>query len=511
MATMEEGKRETPVSADVDSASGGASMDVGTQQQLFIDDRFVESPDGVKLCMNVPVQHPEPVLTADSPWEPLGVAYYNTVLLEPDGRFRLWYGAMMKHGLPQEGAIRLCYAESDDGLKWRKPSLGFVTFQGSKDNNIVAPLQERQSMQGATVYRDERAPEAERYKLWSKFRPTDEQMAAGVRPGLWAMHSPDGVRWSEYPGQPNPPDQKCDTQNMFFWDDSVGQYVGYTRVRETQMADEAAEAGRKGRYRSVGRITSPDFRTWSQTEIVFEADDKDLTIPVPEQRDDPSPNIDFYTNCAMKYPYAQDVYLMFPSAFYHWGENDYPATMDVQFLISRNGVSWRRAGERGPFLRRGPDGSPSGSMVFANPWLVPVKDELWLYYTAMGRPHSETPRGPEESGIYRASMRRDGFVSIDAGYGGGGFRTPVIRFEGNCLQLNVDGSAGGWLKVEVQDADGSTVAGLGLNDADAVTGNSVRRTVSWKGRTDLAAVAGRPVRLRFVMRDIKLYAFRFRS
>ena len=30
-----------------------------------------------------------------------------------------------------------CYAESDDGIKWRKPNLGLHEFQGSKNNNIV--------------------------------------------------------------------------------------------------------------------------------------------------------------------------------------------------------------------------------------------------------------------------------------------------------------------------------------------------------------------------------------
>ena len=53
------------------------------------------------------------------------------------------------------------------------------------------------------------------------------------------MHSPDGIHWQVYPDQPNPPDAMCDTQNKFFWDDRVQQYVGYTRVKETQLLDEA--------------------------------------------------------------------------------------------------------------------------------------------------------------------------------------------------------------------------------------------------------------------------------
>ena len=55
------------------------------------------------------------------------------------------------------------------------------------------------------------------------------------------MHSADGIHWTYDDNQPNPPNQMCDTQNVFFWDDQHDCYVGYTRVHETQRRDEAAE------------------------------------------------------------------------------------------------------------------------------------------------------------------------------------------------------------------------------------------------------------------------------
>ena len=490
-------------------------MHIGSRKQLFIDERFIESQTDISLCMNPPVQHPDPVLVPDRPWEDMGIGAYNTVWREADGRFRIWYDALMISGLPQEGARRLGYAESEDGLNWEKPELGLLSFRGSKANNLVAPQLERQSMQGACVFRDERAAAAERYKLWSKFQPTDDERAAGVASGLWAMHSEDGIHWQVYPDQPNPPATMCDTQNMFFWDDRLELYVGYTRVRETQRLDEAAEAGDRGRYRCVGRITSPDFRNWSDLEIAFEADAEDLAIPVPFQRDDPRPNIDFYTSCAMKYYEAQDVYLMFPSAYYHWGDNDFPATMDVQMLTSRDGIDWQRAGDRKAFLQQGFDGSATSAMLFANPWLIPVDHELWFYYVGTARHHGKLGADEDEravsrkSGIFRASLRKDGFISADAGYGGGEFTTPALQFEGGQLELNCDGGAGGWLKVEIQDAEGRVVAGYGLDEADAVLGNGIDKTVTWKGKSDVGQLAGEEVHLRLVMRDMKLYSFQF--
>jgi len=480
-------------------------MHLDTRTQLLFDEYFLERAEGVRLCMNAPVQHPEPVLAPDRPWEALGIAGYNTVLRE-DGRFRLWYGAMMKQGLPQEGAIRLCYTESADGLHWEKPELNLLPFRGSTANNIVAPPLERQSQQGATVYRDERAPAEERYKLWTKFQPTDDEIAAGRRPGLYAMTSPDGLRWTILPDQPNPPEQMCDTQNMFFWDDRIGQYAGYTRVRETQMWGEAAEGG-SACYRAIGRITSPDFRGWSETQIVLQADETDLAIPLPEPKVGARPAVDIYTSCAMKLPHAQDAYLMLPSFYYHWGAEDEPAALDIQLLTSRDGIAWQRAGSRQPFLRHGFDGSATSGMLFANPWPIPVGNEVWVYYMGTSRRHRASAE-PARCGLFRASLRRDGFVSVDVDYSGGEFTTPPFTFDGDRLEVNADGSAAGWLKVEVQDPAGRPLPGYTAADARAILGNRLDHPVTWKAHDDLAELAGRPVRLRFVMRDIKLYAFR---
>lgn len=239
---------------------------------------------------------------------------------------------------------------------------------------------EQQSLQGACVFRDDR-PEvdpSERYKLWTKFLPTQEEQEQGAKPGLWAMVSADGLRWEPLGGQPNPAEVICDTLNMFWFDESIGLYVGFPRVFETQHGGEAAEnkqqlnAAGRGRYRSMGRITSPDFRTWSPMEIVLEADAIDLGLPVPSQRDDPRPNLDFYTTTAMKYPFAADAYVMMPSVFYHWEKEDFPATQDVQLLTSRDGRRWERAGNRAPFLRPGFQGTATVSADECSGSLMPT-------------------------------------------------------------------------------------------------------------------------------------------
>jgi hypothetical protein len=414
----------------------------------------------------------------------------------------------MKSGLPQEGAVRLCYAESEDGITWHKPEIGLIMFQGSTSNNLVAPLDERQSMQGATVYIDDRAPAESRYRLWTKYQPRDDEVEAGVSPGLWAMHSPDGLNWTYDEGQPNPSDQMCDTQNVFFWDDRIEQYVGYTRVHETQLRDEAAEMQHGKRYRSVGRITSQDFRTWSQpTLIVLQGDSLDLSAALPADSVE-RPQMDFYTNAVYKHSEADDAYFMMPAAYHHWEADDSPATMDVQLLTSRDGIIWNRMGDREPFLRRGLDGTPNGGMIMANVWPVHTDSETWIYYAGRGNLHNSAARDGSNTGLFRAVLRRDGWVSADTGLSGGEFVTPPVTHSGISLELNVDCGAGGWLAAEIQDVEGRAIEGYALKDCETVTNNAIAARVSWTGPGHKIP-SEEPIRLRVAMRSAKLYSFRF--
>ena len=73
----------------------------------------------------------------------------------------------------------------------------------------------------------------------------------------------------------------------------------------------------------------------------------------------------------------------------------------------------------------------------------------------------------------------------------------------------MDGSAGGWLQVEILSERGTPIPGYDLNVCDTIRGNSVRKHVTWQGRDDVSELAGKPVRLRFVMRSMKLFAFQF--
>ena len=118
----------------------------------------------------------------------------------------------------------------------------------------------------------------------------------------------------------------------------------------------------------------------------------------------------------------------------------------------------------------------------------------------------------EKAAISRLVLRRDGFISVRADYSGGEFTTPLLRFQGSELVLNVNTSAGGIARVAVLDSDFRPVAGYSLQDCDRIhTTNRIERRVSWSGRSDLSSLTGSPVRLHFELRDLDLYGFQFRN
>ena len=112
--------------------------------------------------------------------------------------------------------------------------------------------------------------------------------------------------------------------------------------------------------------------------------------------------------------------------------------------------------------------------------------------------------------IERLALRLDGFASVRASYSGGEMLTRPLTFSGRRLVINCSTSAAGSVRVEIQDLAGRAVAGRALAESMPIIGDEIDRAVAWKGGSDLGALSGRPVRLRFVLKDADLYAIQFR-
>ncbi len=107
------------------------------------------------------------------------------------------------------------------------------------------------------------------------------------------------------------------------------------------------------------------------------------------------------------------------------------------------------------------------------------------------------------------TVRMDGFASVNGPYEGGEVVTRPLRFRGNELTLNYATSAVGSVGVELQDADGTPIEDFALTDQMAMVGDEIEGVVRWRDGIEVASLAGRPVRLRMMLSDADVYAFRF--
>jgi len=448
----------------------GTLAEVGSLKQLLFDDALMESREGFTTTMNPAIRTEGPVLIPEKTWEHNAIWWIISVV-DDEGVYKMWYDAW-----DEENQWRLCYATSQDGIHWVRPSLGVIEYRGSRDNNIVF---ERLTggYHAGSVFKDPSAPSWKRYKY----------IYGGGEPlKIYGAYSPDGIRWTPCAKEPIIP-WYTDTQNVCFWDDGLRKYVAFVRWNE------------KG-YRAIGRTESEDFENFPPPVKVHEPEEE-------ERRGDSVPAMDLYNSAAVKYPYAANSYFMFPSAYYH----DPPHTMDVQLATSRDSIHFTRWKET--FVRMGLEGAFDSQRIYMAPGMLRVGDEIWMYYGGLSRPHPPHPQArpyPSRHGsVGRVRIRLDGFVSQDAPRAVGHLTTVPLRFTGNRLEVNMDGSAGGWLKVEVLDESMNPIQGFSEGEGDFLWGNSVRKPVTWKGKGDLSTLAGRIVRLHFIGRSVKLYAFQF--
>ena len=472
-----------------------AVIDVGSRKQLFIDERFIESSSGVELVMHSPSRDGQVLVEADQPWEAGGrIAVYSSVLREA-GKTRLWYDLLVPTGEgPYDHQRRVCYAESEDGLHFEKPSLGLHEVNGSTANNVVLPG----VIGGCAVWIDPQAEPEHRYKTQSKIYPS----------GQFHMYSsPDGLRWTKF-ARLEPGPGGWDTQSIVFWDPAIERYALFTRFW-------THDDDRDRRYRTVRRMESDDLRNWDTQTIVMRPDEIDLaTHETPTAQ----PPVDYYGADVFRYGDADDVYIMLAQAFWHWQERPPvkgrgPSAFDVRLAVSRDGREFQRVGSRRAFMPLGPAGGFDSRYVWALPDPVRMGDQLWIYYVGSNTDHDgvtdPAADGQHLTGISRAVLRLDGFVSADAGYAGGQVTTPPIRFAGDALELNVDTGGGGSVLVEILDEAGEPLDGYSQAEAEPVVGNSVGMQVAWQDGGDLSDLTGKTVKLRFHMQDCSLYAFQF--
>ena len=447
-------------------AAGGEPVDIGSRLELFVDGDLV---GGLQGDARLHLHKPEPrevVLSTDAPWEGNTSAYFT--VFQDGGLYRMYYrGSHFDVDRRRHGREVACYAESHDGIRWTKPELGLVEYDGSKENNIVW---DGLGAHNFTPFKDANpdCPAEARYTPRAGHgRLPDTQ--------LFAFQSADGLRWRLMQEAPVITRGAFDSQNLAFWDPVRKRYAEYHRdFRQGWPHGE----------RDIMTCTSTDFLNWTE----------------PVWLEYPGAGLEhLYTNAIQPYQRAPHILIGFPTRFL-------PETQQVEptFMAGRDGRTFHRWTEAiipldAPANR---DGNRSNYMASGLLRLPGNDRELSVYATEA---YYTGPAGR----LRRFTYRVDGFVSARAGAEGGELVTKPVTFAGEQLVLNFATVQGGSVRVEIQGEAGQPIEGFALADCEVLSGDEIERPVRWQGASDVSRLAGKPIRLRLVLRDADLYSFRF--
>lgn len=468
--------------AQAQTGSADTPIAIGNRRELFVDRALISDMRGVDLRLATPVNGGL-ALSLDRPWE-LNFSNYTTVINDGSD-LRLYYRGTPVAGDGNSNEVTCC-AESHDGIHWTRPSLSFYEIHGQSTNSVVlansAPFSHN-----FTPFLDTRPgiPTAQRYKAVAGYSKT----------GLVAFVSADGLKWNRLQERPvldAPTEFSLDSQNIPFWSHHENQYVLYYRTWK-----KIGETN----YRWTSRAVSKDFRSFA---------------PTGEMEFGGAPPEHLYTNQTSQYFRAPHLYVGICARFMPGRQvlteeqaksvRVNPAYFkdcsDAVLLSSRGGNHFDRT-FMDAILRPG---------VGIENWVSRSNyPALNLFQTGPAVMSFLVNRnyGQPTTCLQRYDLRLDGFASAHAGYAGGSLTTRPITFDGASLELNYSTSAAGFVRVEFLDPAGSPLPGFALAESHELVGDEIARIYNWKHGTDVSKLRGKPVRLRFHLKDADLYAYRF--
>lgn len=483
-------------------AENVSPFDVGDRAQLFVDKVLVRATENIVFTLHPAQKHPDnPLLKADKPWEGWRLEIYGSVIYDEDENlFKMWYIGEAHDYFPYYATL---YATSKDGIHWEKPLVGTVDSPKAEKHNAVID-----QCVLASVIKDNEDPDpARRYKAIVWLQRTS---------GYHTMISPDGLHWTQLSKKP-----------ICRGGDVITGY--YDRARNLYVAFPKIGTMIRGHSRRVfWLITSKDFETWTEPKLVFYPDLRDdagslarieQVRPILDRPDNPAlMRTEFYgvgvyqaESCTLAFPW---IFTINNNA--RWGNQEGP--FELQLAVSRDLEHWERP-FRVPCVPRGELGEWDCGIQETAAEAIRVGDEIWLYYGGANYTHGtpclyrdkfengeSTGRKTKYTGsIGLAKWKLDRFVSADAGPEGGTLTTVPIVFSGSRLELNAATKERGSIVVELLDMRGNVLA-----RSEPFRGDDLRHRLTWEGRFHVRKLAGRPVSLRFRLRNAELYSFAFR-
>ena len=442
-----------------------------------------------------------------------------SVIMHEGGVYRMWYetreaGApgsvkewTWRSSFATENVNYLRYAESDDGVAWRRPRMDHVLLDGERSNVVYGSLLvPRRGFAGSTVFADPSAEAPERYKMmFSGSMPLEEQREYADRTGnkvdditlaaevhgvnvfgvVFGAVSPDGLAWTtlEEPLMLF----HTETPESAFYDAEKQCYIAYMRDWHVMQR------------RSVAKSETRDFRAWPPPRPVL----------VPRYSDPLW--MDFYTNAHTLYPGHEDIHLFFSSVY----DRSTDLRDHIALAVSLDG-DWFDFVPGPPVISRtaeewDPDGPAEAGEVTLHSGMVPFgPDHIGVISTFFNVPH-KWPRTVAWRILHRWSLwEKDRLVALKAP-GRGEFVTAGLELKRPCIFINARTDMSGSIACELLDEMGELVPGFRMDESDPIVGDFQEKLLSWNGKYNLSNMVGKKVYLRFSMSQARLFSISARD
>jgi hypothetical protein len=488
---------------------------------LAIDDVSLPMRRNVCLHLTKPDVRPEPVLSpepvdSDAP-DNAATHFYGTVIGD-HGRFRMWYYAChwgmnpdwspyhlqqlakkpgwvkQDHGLYQGP---LCYAESDDGITWKKPALGQLMFKGNTANNALALP--HAIVSGATIIRDDDDPDPDRrYKMVYQYFPDQADPVMdelGTMPSMCTAVSPDGLSWSEF---------HTPYVNEFVEHSSFYQHDGHFIVnyQTGESWSHCSEGGNNCGRTGLAKV-SPDFTNW--------IDGHTVSFGLPEPADPGVRGLRGPGDQVHLGVGAMSLGSVCVGLFGRWHNADsmdtfHEITCDLGLVVSNDGLHFREPVQGHNFINASESpaelvpGKTYNTVLCQANGILNVGDETRIYH---GRWRNVGPH-PENLPNYRADVGlaviprdRWGSLRLNPGTDTGHVFSSLIRLpDGECgVGVNADCATG--ITVSVHDRNYKPIrAFCGNNSGRIADEGGFDCPVTWSNG-DITRLVGDDIHLCF--------------
>ena len=437
----------------------------------------------VEFFQRKPTIYPEPVLEPDSFVDGAGAMCYGTVLRDK-GIFRMWYSAWPRDWADGANSGLVGYAESDDGLVWRKPTLGLVDYKGKgKDNNLIDIFGH-----SFTVFIDPDAPADSRYRATMSIR-----RKAGY--GYYTAHSADGLNW-EY-----------DQLAPQWWSVDVITSIYHPDQRRAIVALKFAPKINGRRRRAVWNAELRDGR-WSKAHAALSPDDIANADAISRGY-----RIGDYYGMGMMPAGSGTVGFLWQLR----SSNGTHGVNDVTLVYQAGrGQNWEHVPGRPDFISHADPDFGKGT-IYTSSCPVTVGDEQWLYFTAYNRTHgwflhkdkriaakrmqTVIDEGLSRIGVARwPKWRLFGFRSDP----GGSLTLSLAGIKEPCrLLLNYECEQGGSVRVSLED-----VPERAEENSIPLTGSSLDAAATWSDGDVLAPrPEGQSIKATLHMDRASIYAY----